>query len=501
MESLLSEPVFSIGSDAPVTLPGLLAALSRRDKAVRLAGIRLHQVYAAHTFLTQLAALALADSDRPTPTEEKAWTELLLKLTKGHPTAWDLVVSDPTKPAFCQPPVHGEPLGKWLLGPGADPTAQETDGWALQRTPDETDVYNTAANHSPKARAMTSPSLEHWVYTLISLQTTAPTTSRYTYRATRVGSTGRVFCGVRSGDLDEGTWFRRDLAMLRAQRQHQLRIFSANGHAILWLIPWDGTEADQLKFNSLDPNYLDIARIIRLVKSPFGGPYLMARTSKSYKAKVQPMNGNVGDPWTPLQNNKKTKTAGSITTDETGWRYDKIHQIMWGGEFPPPAATGIQLEDGPEPVLYVAGIVVDPTHQANSLGFHERMVAVPPHYLTREGEAHTKMAERSDCMIKAVNAVEDILQRALGQFFPNQQKSVIPSFIDEFDRAVDAMYFEFLFGGSDLAEWNETLFKLATRSLEKAEGNVPITRRIRASAMAFNVFEKAKTNIGDNLHG
>ena len=499
--NLLVEPILNVAT-APTTLPGLLASLSRGDPNVRLSGVRQHQGYAVHTYLVTLAALALVKADAglevSPPVEEKAWFDLLSNLTEGHPTAWDLVVSDPTLPAFCQPPVYGEVLKKWKDGPGrTEPSTKDSfPGWSLQRTPDECDIYSTAANHAPKARAMTHPDAEHWVWTLINLQTSAASPEGFHRAATRTGPSGRVYVGFRPGTLDEASWFLRDLAILRSQRTHLLYRYRANGHAVLSLLPWDGNK--QINSRDLDPFYLDVARIVRLVPSPFGNPNLMAWTgsrSKKNDLRVSRTLGNTGDIWTPLKTTKNGISA--FVTDETGFRYDKIHEIMYGEHGCPPAAH-VRPVDGAEPVFYVAGLVLDQKHAANSLGFHERMLPVQPHCYAEGSPEHNRLATKSISMVQAVSVAEDCLREALRQMFPKKgtppkDQPILHTYIDEYDRMVDGLYFEFLFGSGSQADWVTTLVNLALKILERAEMQLPLTKRIKASALAFNVFDEAKS--------
>jgi hypothetical protein len=353
---------------------------------------------------------------------------------------------------------------------------------------------------------MTHPEPEHWVWTLINLQTSAASPDKFHFRSTRTGPSGRVYAGFRPGSLDEASWFLRDLAILRSMRSHLLYRYREDGHAVLSLIPWDGDE--QINSRNLDPFYLDVSRIVRLVQSPFGNPNLMAWTGsvskkkeeagdKKVKGRVTPMLGNTGDIWTPLATTKNGIT--SFTTDETGFRYDKIHEIMYG-EHPCPPAAHIRPADGMEPVFYVAGLILDQKHAANSLGFHERMIPVTPHYYADDSPEHTRLAAKSAAMVQAVSVAESCLREALRQMFPRKgtppkDQPILHTHIDEYDRAVDGLYFEALFGSGSQADWVQTLVNLALKTLDKAELQLPQPKRIKASAFAFNVWDATKSQL------
>jgi CRISPR system Cascade subunit CasA len=88
------------------TLPGVFAALTR-DEVESFPKLRPHQRHAWHSFLTQIATLALLKAGRTEPPgDEASWAELLRGLTPDYPDdqPWSLVTS-PDRPALLQPPV------------------------------------------------------------------------------------------------------------------------------------------------------------------------------------------------------------------------------------------------------------------------------------------------------------------------------------------------------------------------------------------------------------
>jgi CRISPR system Cascade subunit CasA len=152
---LLVEPIFSVrigeGLSEQTTLPGVLSRLgAKRD--VFFDALQPHQQHAWYALLVHLGALSLRALGKKEPAQsEDVYRDGLRKLS-GLPQWW--LVDSHDKPAFLQSPTDGCIV----------------DARNRLLTPDEMDMIPCAANHSRKRRRIVAPSMEHWVYTLASLQ-------------------------------------------------------------------------------------------------------------------------------------------------------------------------------------------------------------------------------------------------------------------------------------------------------------------------------------------
>ena len=109
--NLLTDPLFRV--ETPIglmwlDLPGVLEALAN-DQVAGLPGVQRHQEDALHIFLCYLSAAVLVREDQANPRQTASfWREGIRRLTRADggndDIAWTLVVADPTRPAFMQPP-------------------------------------------------------------------------------------------------------------------------------------------------------------------------------------------------------------------------------------------------------------------------------------------------------------------------------------------------------------------------------------------------------------
>ena len=166
------------------------------------------------------------------PNSSDAWRDALLALADGTAAAWHLVVEDLARPAFLQPPVPEEDL---------DDAGFKAD----MATPDLLDILVTSKNHDVKMERIVSPRLEHWIYTLIALQTTVGGLGRGNYGVIRMNSFygNRPMVGL-APDLSWGARFRRDLRVLLDARadvvdRHE---YDPEGIALVWTEPLDGAK-------------------------------------------------------------------------------------------------------------------------------------------------------------------------------------------------------------------------------------------------------------------
>lgn len=368
--SLLDEPLISVvecstQTRRQLTLPGVFAALAT-DDIEDFPALRPHQRHVWHAFLVQVAALYLHRSGQSElPRDEGSWRSALLSLTPNDPdgAAWALIAPS-ERPAFLQPPVPGGSLV----------------GFKTIATPDGLDMLVTAKNHDVKRRSMRDSRAEHWMFALLSLQTQEGFLGAGNYGISRMngGFASRPSVGIApSGAI--GRRFSRDASRLVALRGRLLEEYdfypTNGGHALLWLIPWDGGQSISPK--ELDVFYVEICRRVRIVLTTDGRMQAVATGTKTSRIDAKSLKGRTGDGWTPLMADGESRKG--LTIDADSLSYKKLVPIL----FPRSSETGspiraplqeISTTDDPSGLLVVARGLV--RGQGKTQGYRERRVPV-----------------------------------------------------------------------------------------------------------------------------
>ena len=323
MYNLLTDPVIGTQPLGHLTLPGVLAALSR-DEIESYPAMRPHQGMFWHMFCVQLAVMALKKRN-DIPKDEDTWRDLLRAMTPEHPddAPWSLVVADWTKPAFMQPAV---------------PDGVELKGEAP--TPDALDILITAKNHDLKQSMAVHATAEDWLFALVTLQTGAGFDGSKNYGIARMngGSSSRTLVGLapigktRSAMPRPGAWFDRDVRILLNKNTgyQDLGFKTSEGLGLTWLAPW--SEGDQLQLSDLDQLFIEICRRMRLMS---GNGCIVAKKGNSNATRINAkhLNGAIGDPWAPVH---KTENK-SLTIGENGdFGYERIMDLMFSGNWKRP---------------------------------------------------------------------------------------------------------------------------------------------------------------------
>ena len=308
MHNLLTQDL--IQSDRGMhSLPGLLAAMARGEIGA-FPALRPHQRPAWHMFLVQLATLALdAAGHRDLPATETEWAAALRTLTTEYPddSPWHLVVDDPGRPAFMQPP---------------DPGGLT---WSDVPTPDKLDMLITTRNHDLKAHVARSAAAQDWVFALVSLQTMDGYKLKYSgILRMKSGASSRVMLTLapcRSGTwaIDVSEWWRRDTGLLLESREPH-----SSKPGVLWVSEWpNGT---QLSFESLDTLFIEVCRRVRL--SHDGHQFQCRQTPESKPRIKKPTNlkGNTGDPWAPVHATK----GEALQLSDQDFDYKLMCELLFG---------------------------------------------------------------------------------------------------------------------------------------------------------------------------
>jgi CRISPR system Cascade subunit CasA len=494
--SLLDDPLISAklpeGERSPQTLPQILDHLSQ-ENVLSFEALQAHQQQAWFSFLVQLAVLAIArETGGSVPSSPEDWREALLDLASGQEPAWELAVEDLREPAFLQSPVPEGSL--------------EEGGYKTEvPTPDQLDMLITSKNHDIKARRITRPRPEHWIYALVNLQTMEGYGGRGNYGIVRMngGYGNRPQVGL-APELSWGQRFRRDRDVLLDHREEMAEMYDLNGHALLWLLPWDGEKGSGLPLEALDPYFLEICRRIRFTQA---GDHLRcwrANTSAQRVAASDSLNGRTGDPWTPVD-----KSEGkALTIGSGGFNYQRVQSILLGGEYDrPPALRFREVEDGP---MYLVARALA-RGQGKTEGLHHRILPVPPQATRwlREPSRREILAKRAQSRVERASEVRSrVLYPAIGTLLAGGRTDDIDTdavgpWQQAFDRAVDSGFFEALWDSVQMDEtearsqWANFLWNRAQEQFRDAEQHVSkaATRYWRARSQAQSIFYGAAQEV------
>lgn len=406
--SLLDEPLFHYraiqgGERYEVTLPELFVAMAQN--AVRdFPALRPHQRHPWHAFLVQLAAIVLHRAGRSEVfTTANEWRAALLALTPDDPdgAAWCLV-SPLSRPAFMQPPAPGGKIDDWKNSLTAA---------------DELDMLVTSKNHDLKASRMLHCTAEDWCYALISLQTQEGFLGAGNYGISRMngGFASRCGVGISPGAAWGVRWL-RDVRALQNDRDSVVSTFDLNdaqGHALIWLLPWDGL--DSVVFTALDPWYIEICRRIRLINVRG----LQARTtgSKVPRIAAKDLNGATGDPWMPVA----TNDAKALTITQRGFDYELASELLLGNKYKKPAAQVLLSADPGEGLQLVAQGLT--RGKGKTEGYHERCIPISKRIRQAFVSRHTdELAHLANERIAAIGDVRKMIWSALTVLFGNGAK-------------------------------------------------------------------------------
>ena len=262
-------------------------------------------------------------------------------------------------PAFLQPPV---PEGR-------------LEGFrTLVDSPDELDVLITSKNHDVKIDRIDRPSVEHWIFALLTLQTMQGFLGRGNYGIARMNGGFASRPGVASAPgLRHAERFRRDVAVWLDARPGLVESYgytAAGGHALLWLLPWDGRSSRSLQ--ECDPFFLEICRRVRLHQQVDGTILASARPSDAAALAAKELHGDTGDVWTPVR--VEANGTAALTVGPHGFSYSLMTDLLLPSDYRRKVALTFREEDGKEP-LVVAQVLV--RGQGKTDGYRERIVPIP----------------------------------------------------------------------------------------------------------------------------
>ncbi len=387
--NLLMESQISVssrtGQKEALSLPELFAAMARQEVA-RFEALRVHQSPAWHMFLVQLAALALwpTGKDCP-PADGKSWTALLRQLTGdfAEDEPWCMIVENPERPAFLQPPCSSGLR------------------WKPVPTPDNLDILNSSKNFDVKHAVGFANEPEDWLYALVSVQTMAGYSGRGNHGIVRMSSglSSRPLLGLAPGSAldrtaDASAWWARDVRRL-LQGPRSSDIGTVGGPALLWCLPWK--EGEKLRIPDLDPLFIEVCRRVRLTAE---GAQIMAQRSTSLRPRIDAgaFKGNIGDPWIPVESKRNGK---SLTLGKHGFTYIRLCELLFSGDWERP----VLAQHGPEEtggMVLIAEALARGRHKTE--GFHARRVPIPGRAAFESGAVRS-CARQQLAEVKALAAI------------------------------------------------------------------------------------------------
>ena len=445
MHNLLTDPL--IRFDQPgsrrseTSLPEVYARLMANEVDA-FPALRPHQRHAWHAFLVQLGAMAMHRAgvvDPPFVAYE--WGTLLRGLTPDYPDdgPWHLVVDDITKPAFMQPPARSK--------------EREQDYKSRVATPDELDMLVTSKNHDLKSAVASQGSTDDWILSLVTLQTMEGFSGPGNYGISRMngGFGSRPAFSIAPSVKGIGAHVRRDITALLEYlptllSEHPMR---DDGAALLWIVPWDGTQAEALLLHRLDPLYIEVCRRIRLRCGADGQMNAIRTSSKAARIEGNALKGRVGDPWTPVN----TKREGvPLTLGRGGFTYKRVTDYLTSADWDRPALLRpTQAERmSSEPMRLVARAVV--RGQGKTEGYHERSIPIGHKIKTAmlHRDATQELGAIAKSRIEDVDKVQRILSHAVQVFaargesgnLSSEGRALARSWLDRLNDIVDVRFFE-----------------------------------------------------------
>ncbi len=406
MFNLLTEPLIRITTadgTCVASLPEVYAALMA-DEVDAFPALRPHQRHAWHAFLVQLGAMAMhrAGISEP-PADAAEWVAPIRGLTPDWPDdePWQAVVEDITKPAFLQPPARS-----------AGELAEYKNRVA---TPDELDMLVTSKNHDLKSTVVSQADVDDWIFALIALQTLEGYGGSRNYGISRMPSGyGNRSAFSITPTLRLGGHVKRDIKALLEHRQTILDEYPVTngGISLLWTVPWDGTKAEALLINQMEPFYIEVCRRIRL---RLVDGKLEAIRANSLARRIVDIKGLTGDPWTPVGKTRNQKDTPPAFLGPRKFGYDRIVDGLFSQDWArPPLLTMTQYDRGTMQ-LVARGMV---RGEGGTQGYHERIIPLRPKAVQIFGRpsGQNELEDIARERIEQIGKVQRILRYAISLF-------------------------------------------------------------------------------------
>lgn len=520
MHNLMTDPLIRYrhwdGTVREASFPEVYAALMA-DEVGAFPALRPHQRHAWHAFLVQLGAMAMHRDGLDTPpSDADEWRRIIRALTSDWPDdePWQLVVDDVTRPAFMQPPASSdeksEEYGTKPIKRGGQ-SIRIPDEDKICRSPDRLDMLVTSKNHDLKMAVAGQAHADDWIFSLVALQTMEGYGGAGNYGISRMPSgygNRPAFCLTPS--IRPGGHFKHDMIALLNHRQSMLEEYpmTESGISLMWIIPWDGTEAESRPLTDMEPYYIEICRRVRLKRQ--SGKIVADRANSEPRGRrIVDAKGLTGDPWAPVSNNVNPKGTPPAFLGPRKFGYERVVDGLFSADWKEPlllspAASGRGSTDNMN--LVARGMV---RGEGGTEGFHERIIPLRHRTLQifgRPGGPKT-LEDISRERIERISDVAGVLRRAVATFAAGGKANDIKE--EHWNRAkpwgakltelIDTSFFEDLQDEANADEsdretvrlrWLQELADGAESILGDAMQSLPCPAisRIKAKAVAANVF-------------
>lgn len=492
MHDLLTDELIGVrtpGGERSVNLPTLYALLAQ-GVIEGYTGLRAHQADPWHVFLVQVAASIQAR--RPTeglPNDPAYWNDGLLDLADGQATAWSLLVDDVTKPAFLQ-----HPWRSWDAEAKDYGVEQKRGGRSYQpkaSTPDEIDVLVTSKNHDVKMSRIDGQEAQAWLHALLLYQTTSGFLGAGNYGIVRMngGFASRpVVAWVR--DLHPSRRFADEVCALQGLRASTQTAygFRSRGTVLSWLTHWNRA-GHQYNLQDLEPWFIEAARPVRLHLTAAGSVVALGATSKARQIGPKSLeNGDVGDPWIPLNTQDKKKGRSALTLPAPGFTPDRLTDLLFEQGY---ERTDLQKpRPGSDPGWFVASVLV--RGQGTTEGFHRTELPVPPkaRMALFNRQSRDTLAHLAQQLLTDAKDVQGALSTALtvlsegGPDKADFDRDAVKHWVEHtrtyFGRQWENSYFPTLWRGADedhaavRTAWQQQIVNQAQALLDEAALRLPL---------------------------
>ena len=505
MHNLLTEPMIRFATadrTSPASLPEVYSALMA-DNVEAFPALRPHQRHAWHAFLVQLGAMAMHRGEVSNPPADAAeWEELIRGLTADFTDdePWQLLVEDLTIPAFMQPPARSEDkLAEYKGAVG---------------TPDELDMLVTSKNHDLKAAVAAAAAMDDWIFALVTLQTMEGYGGARNYGISRMpsGYGNRPAFSI-TPSARPGGHVKRDIGALLRHRQailDEYQVIDA-GIGLLWVEPWDGTKAELLLINQMEPFYIEVCRRVRLREMD---GKLEAIRANSLDRRIADIKGLTGDPWAPVGKTSNQRDTPPAFLGNRKFGYERVVDGLFSTDWrPPPLFSPTAHDRTADGTMHLVarGMV---RGEGGTAGYHERVIPLKPKTVQvfGRGGGTDDIADIARERVAQIGKVKTILRHAIATFAAHgesndaspEQRARANPWSDRLDEIIDASFFddlqtEFEADGSDERkrvrnEWlrnsKDGVVDHAEKILHTAENALPclFVHRYKARVRADGVF-------------
>ena len=409
--------IFGKKVEKTLNLPELFYALCQNE-IFSFPKLQEYQSHSFYSFLANLMALCL-DMEIDAYTNTKVldvsilknksisdWNGLLESLRGHHTTAFDLIVDDRNKPAFFQPPTNMKLKGDVDLEKKNDPTRD---------TPDNFSLLHDKRDFCIKRSQIKKDSIEHWIYSLITIQTSCNYGGLGWYQSAKMASgTATRICASFVDKPFFSSRILRDVPLMLSNRLALKETFDLSidieSNKLLWLVPRDANT--EITLNSCHVLFIDCARIYRLSMCEKGNVSVFGSGSKNVFIKnMKEYRGVLGDFWLPIVQRNidgvSKSSAIELKKDGSGFDYETMINIMLNTSVKTPAlALSSESNQFKQGFLLLEG--VSSGGNCKTSGFHKKYIPMTKGVLSRFAKANDESKLANDLQKISEKYFEDV---------------------------------------------------------------------------------------------